>query len=104
MYRQFNFTRYYDSLQTHWVGYYAGFGVDDVYRFGTVWEQYMLSFYWIVSTLSTQGQIGQMQPQNLLEVRTGLSPLCALIDSKRIAMPVVHHHKRDHVQLELQRE
>ena len=47
----------------------TGFGVQDIYEQGSIWEQYLLSFYWVVATLSTNGQIGNMTPKNMAEVR-----------------------------------
>lgn len=48
----------------------AGFGDDDVYLQGNIWEQYLLCYYWTVATLTTNGQIGDMGPKCMLEVRT----------------------------------
>ena len=48
----------------------AGFGDEDVYLQGNIWEQYLLCYYWTVATLTTNGQIGEMGPKCMLEVRT----------------------------------
>lgn len=53
-----------------YAAYFAcpGFGIDDVYEHASIPEQYMLCFYWVVSTLTTNGQVGGMIPKNLAEV------------------------------------
>lgn len=35
---------------------------------GTIAEQYMLCYYWMVATLTTNGQVGDMTPKGMLEV------------------------------------
>ena len=44
-------------FRRHWVHEYKGFGVDDVFLNGTIVEQYLLSYYWVTATLSTNGQV-----------------------------------------------
>ena len=34
----------------------------------TVWEQYLLSFYWVCTTLTGNGLIGDEMPQNVVEM------------------------------------
>ena len=46
----------------------AGFGLEDIYLSGTIWQQYLLCFYWVLATISTNGQVEQMVPKNLAEV------------------------------------
>ena len=52
------------------LGRLAGFGDEDVYLQGNIWEQYLLCYYWTVATLTTNGQIGEMGPKCMLEVTT----------------------------------
>ena len=51
----------------------AGFGDEDVYLQGNIWEQYLLCYYWTVATLTTNGQIGEMGPKCMLEVGIPIS-------------------------------
>ena len=42
-------------------------------RFGmkadsSVWEQYLISFYWVCTTLSGNGLLGEVLPQNIMEL------------------------------------
>lgn len=46
----------------------VGFGESDIYLNGNIAEQYMLCYYWMVATLTTNGQVGNMQPKSMLEV------------------------------------
>ncbi|KAL3159544.1 hypothetical protein ABBQ38_009960 [Trebouxia sp. C0009 RCD-2024] len=59
---------YTDKLSKHWLSGYSGFGDDDVYLQGNIWEQYLLCYYWTVATLTTNGQIGDMGPKCMLEM------------------------------------
>ncbi|GMH42769.1 hypothetical protein BSKO_10688 [Bryopsis sp. KO-2023] len=61
----------------HWVNTYDGFGMDDVFLEGNFGQQYLVSFYWITATLSTNGQIGNMYPQNLQELV--FTSICMLV-------------------------
>ncbi|KAK9811376.1 hypothetical protein WJX72_002779 [[Myrmecia] bisecta] len=65
---KFNMTAYEQQLRAHWIGNYEGFGVQDVYAHGTIWEQYLLCFYWVVATITTNGQVGNMLPKNMPEI------------------------------------
>ena len=58
------------------MGPLAGFGDEDVYLQGNIWEQYLLCYYWTVATLTTNGQIGEMGPKCMLEVRTPIPAVC----------------------------
>ena len=58
------------------IGPLAGFGDQDVYLQGNIWEQYLLCYYWTVATLTTNGQIGDMGPKCMLEVRTSIFAVC----------------------------
>lgn len=52
----------------------AGFGVSDIYLNGNIAEQYMLCYYWMVATLTTNGQVGDMTPKSMLEVTRHRTP------------------------------
>ncbi|KAK9831937.1 hypothetical protein WJX81_001333 [Elliptochloris bilobata] len=64
----FNATAYAAQLAQHWVGLYPAYGLPNVYQEATIWEQYLVSVYWCVSTLTTNGQVGAATPQNLAEM------------------------------------
>jgi hypothetical protein len=45
----------------------------DYHKFGmlagsTVWEQYLISFYWVCTTVTGNGSIGDVMPQNMVEI------------------------------------
>ena len=40
-----------------------------MYLQGNIGEQYLLCYYWTVATLTTNGQVGDMGPKCMLEVR-----------------------------------
>ena len=44
---------------------YDKFGMEEG---ATVWEQYLLSFYWVCTTLTGNGLIGDVAPQNIVEM------------------------------------
>ena len=46
----------------------AGFGDSDIYLQGNIGQQYLLCYYWMVATLTTNGQVGDMTPKSMLEV------------------------------------
>ena len=48
----------------------AGFGDLDIYLQGNIGQQYLLCYYWMVATLTTNGQVGDMTPKSMLEVST----------------------------------
>ena len=55
----------------HWPFEYTGFGYQndqDSSPWFSVWRQYLLSTYWVTSTITTTGVIGDMQPKNYMEV------------------------------------
>ena len=60
----------------------AGFGGKDVYLQGNIWEQYLLCYYWTVATLTTNGQIGEMGPKSMLEVRSPIPAVCDIVQSR----------------------
>ena len=45
--------------------------MSDIYLNGNIAEQYMLCYYWMVATLTTNGQVGDMTPKSMLEVSRG---------------------------------
>jgi hypothetical protein len=47
---------------------FAGFGDSDIYLQGNIGQQYLLCYYWMVATLTTNGQVGSMTPKSMLEV------------------------------------
>ena len=54
-----------------WPYEYAGFGNQhdpDSSPSISVWRQYLLSVYWVTSTITTMGETGDMTPKNLAEV------------------------------------
>eukprot|EP00854_Cymbomonas_tetramitiformis_P004787 gene4787-5854_t len=56
------------GLGSKWIDYFEGFGTRDIRAHGSIPEQYMLSIYWITTSLSTSGLIGDMQPKNWAEM------------------------------------
>ena len=44
---------------------YHKFGMDPA---STVWEQYLISFYWVCTTITGNGSIGDVMPQNMVEI------------------------------------
>jgi len=51
-----------------WIDFYRGFGYEDIYHSDSVIGQYLLSFYWITASLTTNGLVGNMTPKNLTEI------------------------------------
>ena len=57
------------SVQSHSCSVrIAGFGDSDIYLQGNIGQQYLLCYYWVVATLTTNGQVGDMTPKSMLEV------------------------------------
>jgi hypothetical protein len=44
---------------------YDKFGMQDG---ATVWEQYLISFFWVCTTITGNGSIGDVMPQNMVEI------------------------------------
>lgn len=57
-----------DDANNHWIGSYRGLGTNESWDDINVVEQYILSFYWITATLSTNGLVGQTLPKNAGEL------------------------------------
>ncbi|CAD7698633.1 unnamed protein product, partial [Ostreobium quekettii] len=51
-----------------WISHYEGLGTDNIASKGSLAEQYLLSFYYITVTLSANGLVGRMLPQNIWEI------------------------------------
>ena len=69
----------------------AGFGVSDIYLQGNIGEQYLLCYYWMVATLTTNGQIGNMTPNSMLEV-SDLAQTCIHFFHLVYTKPVACQH------------
>ncbi len=44
---------------------YHRFGMD---AGASVWEQYLISFFWVCTTVTGNGSIGDVMPQNMVEI------------------------------------
>ncbi|KAK9861698.1 hypothetical protein WJX84_004552 [Apatococcus fuscideae] len=77
--QDFNMTDYNAQLPNYWVGRYQGFGLNDMYLSGSIWQQYLLCFYWVLATISTNGQVQNMVPKNLAEILFGYLVLIASV-------------------------
>jgi hypothetical protein len=52
-----------------WIYYYSGLGVESIWDDQVSFDkQYLFSFYWAASTLSTSSLVGQATPKNETEV------------------------------------
>lgn len=56
------------DLESHWIGHYPAFGTTNILHGASVLQQYCLSFYWASASLSTNGQIGEANPQTFNEM------------------------------------
>ena len=56
--------------ESHWIYYYDGLGKKSIadYHYAHVGLQYLFSYYWCASTLTTAGRIGQVTPKNTSEL------------------------------------
>jgi Ion transport protein len=53
----------------HWIYFYSGLGVQDLWPNDVaIGKQYIMSFYWMASTLSTSSLVGQTTPKNQTEI------------------------------------
>ncbi|KAK3251424.1 hypothetical protein CYMTET_39234 [Cymbomonas tetramitiformis] len=60
--------QYTGGMGRRWVEFYDGFGTEDIEEQGSIVQQYLLSVYWITTSLSTSGLIGSMFPKNYVEM------------------------------------
>lgn len=56
------------DLESHWIGHYPAYGTTNILQGASVFQQYVLSFYWATASLSTNGQIGEANPQTFSEM------------------------------------
>jgi hypothetical protein len=56
--------------EAHWIYYYSGLGRSNIADFSEahIGVQYLFSYYWCASTLSTAGRIGQVTPKTTAEL------------------------------------
>ena len=56
--------------ESHWIYYYDGLGRKYIadYHYAHVGIQYLFSYYWCASTLTTAGRIGTVTPKNTAEL------------------------------------
>jgi hypothetical protein len=59
-----------DEKADHWIYYYSGLGRETISKFQVahVGLQYLFSYYWCASTLSTAGRVGPVTPKNTEEL------------------------------------
>ena len=53
------------ALQDKAIIDYNKFGMEEG---TTVWEEYLISFYWVCTTVTGNGSIGYVMPQNIVEI------------------------------------
>lgn len=56
--------------EVHWIYYYHGLGREEIADYHTIYVglQYVFTYYWCASTLTTAGRIGQVTPKNFAEL------------------------------------
>lgn len=56
--------------ESHWVQHYNGFGcpMDEFLRCSSIEERYLVSYYWVFASLTTNGLVGDMTPKNMVEI------------------------------------
>ena len=64
---------------------YTKFGMENG---ASVWEQYLISLFWVGTTLTGNGSIGDVRPQNMVEILycTGLMILSLTLFRSRLCI------------------
>lgn len=58
-----------EEWPAHWVYFYVGLGTQELWPNSVaIRKQYLMSFYWMASTLSTSALVGDTTPKNAIEI------------------------------------